>query len=83
MSAVRRLLEDRIVHGTAGFDLPVLSKVSVAEMASYMQRVLRDSDQMSMAHALEVRVPFLDHNLVEYALGIPDLEGSLKHPSSF
>ena len=75
VSAVRRLLEDRIVHGTAGFDLPVLSKVSVAEMASYMQHVLlRDSDQMSMAHALEVRVPFLDHNLVEYAMGIPDLE---------
>ena len=38
-----------------------------------MQNVLlRDTDQMSMAHALEVRVPFLDHRLVEYILGIDD-----------
>jgi asparagine synthase (glutamine-hydrolysing) len=27
---------------------------------------------MSMAHALEVRVPFMDHDLVELVLGIPD-----------
>ena len=46
-----------------------------AEMArgTYMQNVLlRDTDQMSMAHSLEVRVPFLDHTLVEYCLAIPD-----------
>jgi asparagine synthase (glutamine-hydrolysing) len=42
-------------------------------MTTYMQNVLlRDSDQMSMAHALEVRVPFLDHELIEYVLSIPD-----------
>ena len=35
-------------------------------------RALRDTDQMSMAHALEVRVPFLDHRLVETALAIGD-----------
>ncbi|MGQ1892040.1 asparagine synthase (glutamine-hydrolyzing) [Thermophagus sp. OGC60D27] len=52
----------------------VLSRVSVAEMTTYMQNVLlRDSDQMSMAHALEVRVPFLDHELVEYLLSLPDM----------
>ncbi len=28
-------------------------------------------DLMSMAHGLEVRVPFLDHQLVEYAFSIP------------
>ncbi|NNF01739.1 MAG: asparagine synthase (glutamine-hydrolyzing) [Bacteroidia bacterium] len=55
-------------------NIPLLSKVSIAEITSYMQNVLlRDTDQMSMAHALEVRVPFLDHNLVEYVLGIPDV----------
>ncbi|WP_291856900.1 asparagine synthase-related protein, partial [Marinilabilia sp.] len=54
-------------------DADVLSRVSVAEMTTYMQNVLlRDSDQMSMAHALEVRVPFLDHELVEYVLSLPD-----------
>lgn len=51
----------------------VLSKVSVAEMVTYMQNVLlRDTDQMSMASALEVRVPFLDYKLVEYVLGVND-----------
>ncbi|HNQ12805.1 MAG TPA: asparagine synthase (glutamine-hydrolyzing) [Bacteroidia bacterium] len=50
-----------------------LSKISIAEMTTYMQNVLlRDTDQMSMAVALEVRVPFLDHHLVEYVLGVSD-----------
>lgn len=56
----------------------LLSRVSLAEMSTYMQNVLlRDTDQMSMAHALEVRVPFLDYTLVEYVLNLPD---SLKFP---
>jgi asparagine synthase (glutamine-hydrolysing) len=28
---------------------------------------------MSMAHGLEVRVPLLDHELVEYLMGVPDV----------
>jgi asparagine synthase (glutamine-hydrolysing) len=34
--------------------------------------LLRDTDQMSMARALEVRVPFLDHPLVEYVMSLPE-----------
>jgi asparagine synthase (glutamine-hydrolysing) len=50
-----------------------LSKYSIAEISTYMQNVLlRDTDQMSMASALEVRVPFLDYKLVEYVLGVSD-----------
>jgi len=50
-----------------------LSKYSIAEISTYMQNVLlRDADQMSMASALEVRVPFLDYKLVEYVLGVTD-----------
>ncbi len=50
-----------------------ISKVSIAEISTYMQNVLLgDADQMSMAHALEVRVPFIDYTLVEYVLGVPD-----------
>jgi len=36
-----------------------------------LSTLLRDTDQMSMAHALEVRVPFLDHMLVEYLFTLP------------
>jgi len=57
-----------------------LSSVSMAEITSYMQNILlRDADQMSMAHALEVRVPFLDYELVNYVLNIPD---RMKYPST-
>ena len=46
-----------------------------------MQNVLlRDTDQMSMAHSLEVRVPFLDHNLVELCLSVNDKHKYRIHP---
>ena len=35
-------------------------------------RLLRHGDRNSMAHSIESRVPFLDHNLVEYCFGMPD-----------
>lgn len=58
----------------------ILSRVSLFEIQTYMQNVLlRDTDQMSMAVALEVRVPFLDYHLVQYALSIPD---EYKYPHS-
>ncbi len=57
-----------------------LSRVSLFEIQTYMQNVLlRDADQMSMAVALEVRVPFLDFKLVEFALSIKD---EYKYPHS-
>jgi asparagine synthase (glutamine-hydrolysing) len=47
--------------------------LAYAEGRTYMHDVLlRDTDQMSMAHALEIRVPLLDHHLVEYVMGLPD-----------
>lgn len=43
------------------------------EIEKYMKPVLlRDTDQMSMAHSLEVRVPFLDHELTNYVMSLPD-----------
>lgn len=59
-------------------DKHLISAISEAEIATYMQNVLlRDADQMSMAHALEIRVPFLDYRLVEFVLSLDD---SLKFP---
>jgi asparagine synthase (glutamine-hydrolysing) len=43
------------------------------EMEVYLTwRLLRDTDAMSMAHSLEVRVPLLDHKLVEFVFGLPN-----------
>jgi asparagine synthase (glutamine-hydrolysing) len=61
--------------------LPLLSKISLAESNSYLQNVLlRDSDQMSMAHALEVREPFLDHRLIEFVLAVGDQDKYPHYP---
>ncbi|MDB4414884.1 asparagine synthase (glutamine-hydrolyzing) [bacterium] len=50
-----------------------LTQVSISEIIGYTQNVLlRDTDQMSMANSLEVRVPFFDHELVEFVLSIKD-----------
>ena len=34
-------------------------------------QLLRDSDTMSMKHSLELRVPFTDHKLIDFANTIP------------
>jgi asparagine synthase (glutamine-hydrolysing) len=48
------------------------ARISWSELTHYMRDILlRDSDQMSMAVSLEVRVPFLDHELVEFVLQLP------------
>lgn len=53
-------------------------QVSAFELTGYMgQMLLRDSDAFSMAHGLELRVPLLDHRLVEEALALP---GAWKRP---
>ena len=46
--------------------------ISRLELTRYMRnQLLRDSDVMSMAQSIELRVPFLDHRLVEDVLSLP------------
>lgn len=43
------------------------------EMKNYMTwRLLRDTDAMSMAHSLEVRVPLIDDDIVDHVLSLPN-----------
>jgi len=50
-----------------------ISDLSIEEWKYYLMPILlRDTDQMGMAHSLEIREPFLDYKLVEYLLSVPD-----------
>ena len=49
-----------------------LSQCSELELRGYLRdTLLRDSDAVTMAQGLELRVPFLDSELVDLALSIP------------
>ena len=64
-----RMLQESV---TASQSLDPVNRVSYLESQFYMRNtLLRDSDFMSMAHGLELRVPFLDKMLVEACFRIP------------
>ncbi len=68
---VEKLFNSNLKNFNSKYEL--ISQISFAEISTYMQNVLlRDTDQMSMAVALEVRVPFLDYELVEFVTGLND-----------
>src|SRR5271168_781061 len=49
-----------------------VNRVACLELLVYLRNtLLRDTDCMSMAHSLEVRVPLLDHRVTEKALLLP------------
>ncbi|MBO0934964.1 asparagine synthase (glutamine-hydrolyzing) [Fibrella sp. HMF5335] len=53
--------------------LESMSQLTISELLTYTEPLLlRDADQMSMAHALELRVPLLDYELIEFMLQVPD-----------
>ena len=57
-----------VIYSTA----PYLNRVIHLQFSYWLSDlILMRQDKMSMAHAIEGRVPFLDHELVEYALRIP------------
>jgi asparagine synthase (glutamine-hydrolysing) len=60
------LIDEHHANGDA------FNRVSLYEMTLYMgNMLLRDTDAMSMASALEVRVPLIDHELVEWVYALP------------
>lgn len=89
--SVRRELFPDGGQGTSGEGLPSpqavalreacasldpVNLISFLELRTYLANMLlRDGDVMSMAHGLEVRVPFLDRRIVEFMARLP---GSIK-----
>ncbi len=54
-------------------DAPDLHAISTLELHSFLgQRLLRDTDAASMAVSLEVRVPLVDHRVVEAAAALDE-----------
>lgn len=50
----------------------LLERILLTDMETYLpDDELRKADRLSMWHSLEVRVPFLDHKLVEFVATIP------------
>src|SRR5205814_6034283 len=49
-----------------------IASVGRLDSSFYLQNILlRDSDVFGMANSLEIRVPFLERDLAEWALGLP------------
>jgi asparagine synthase (glutamine-hydrolysing) len=67
----RITVPDALAERLAAGEIDPICAYSALELSNYLRNtLLRDSDAMSMAHSLEVRVPFLDHVLVEKMLRI-------------
>lgn len=65
---------DRFVHEASGaVTLGPFGRVCALELGNYLvNTLLRDTDCMSMAHSLEVRVPFVDREVVEFVTSLPE-----------
>ena len=46
--------------------------MSRADLQTYLVELLMKQDRMSMAASIESRVPFLDHELVEHVVALPE-----------
>jgi asparagine synthase (glutamine-hydrolysing) len=55
----------------SGFEDPVRNLAANDLLYNKIPRGLRFNDRVSMFHSCELRVPFLDHRLVEFAFSIP------------
>ncbi len=61
--------------GTSYYDIPHIDRLSgilyYNTFMNGMEELLRYADRNSMAHGVEVRLPFLNHELVEFVFSLP------------
>ncbi len=70
-------IENLIKNLATTYNLQATNSLHPVDLLSYLEfkfylqnQLLKDTDFMSMHHSIEVRVPFLDHPLVEYLSGL-------------
>jgi len=67
-----RLVEEIVLYGEEYPYEDRITKLQYLDMRLYLQEsILVKVDRASMACSLEVRAPFLDHELVEFVMGLP------------
>ena len=54
-----------------GLDLDSVGRVSLLDQETFLVSILHRQDKMSMAAAIESRVPFMDYRIVEFANRLP------------
>jgi asparagine synthase (glutamine-hydrolysing) len=64
-----RMIPDLFTHAPGG---NFVDRANYVDLKSFLpNNLLRYTDRMSMAHALEVRVPYCDHRIIEFMAGVP------------
>ncbi len=59
------------LNGQEGLNLDSVSRVSLLDQETFLVSILNRQDKMSMAAAIESRVPFMDYRIVEFANRLP------------
>ena len=70
---VRAIFDDVLKKHPVDFDQPssCLNLALYFEAKTFLHGLLTVEDKLSMAHGMECRVPFLDNDLVDFAMRIP------------
>lgn len=72
MTVQLRACTSHVGTSQSRFSSPVRQAAADDLLRTKIPRGLRFNDRVSMAYSRELRVPFLDHRLVEFGFGIPE-----------
>lgn len=70
MAALKGIIRSLLSRDPQFASVSALSRAQV--IYSNLPMMLRCADRSAMAHSVESRVPFLDHRVVEFSMGLPD-----------